>query len=85
MLSRVRWFWELSFFAATTVLAFYAAAPFRHTSLNVLLVLAPLLVVFVAIPAARTLVRESGKLAKSFTWWHGLWFVMFLSALVFRV
>ncbi len=85
MLSRVRWFWELSFFAAATVLAFYAAAPFRHTSVNVLLVLAPLLIVFVAIPAARTLVRESGKLAKSFTWWHGLWFVMFLSALVFRV
>jgi hypothetical protein len=84
-MSKVRWFGQLSLFAVVTAGAFYAAAPFRHTSLNLLLVLSPILIVFAAVPALRTLVQESGKLATSFTWWHGLWFFLFLSGLVFRV
>jgi O-antigen ligase len=80
----VRWIGELSIFALLTALAFYAAAPFRHTLLDVVLVLAPLLIVFVVLPAAKTLFRESAYVARSFTWWQGLWLVMFLSGLVFR-
>jgi O-antigen ligase len=75
---------ELSFFVIGTLAAFYVAAPFRHPILNVLLVLTPLWIVFIAFPVAKTVCRESASLANSFTWWQGLWLVMLLGGLVFR-
>ena len=83
-MTRIRWIGELCLFAMATLVAFYAAAPFRHPLLNVLLVLAPLCIVFIIFPASKTLIQESTRLANSFTWWQGLWLVMFLSGLVFR-
>jgi O-antigen ligase len=84
-MTRVLWIVELSALSVLTVAGFYAAAPFRHTFLDTLLVLAPVLIVFAAFPAVRTISRESVSLTKSFTWWQALWLIMFLSALVFRV
>lgn len=75
----------MSALTVLTVAAFYAAAPFRHTFLDTLLVLSPVLIVFAGVPAVRTISRELVNLKKSFTWWQGLWLLMFLSALVFRV
>jgi O-antigen ligase len=60
-------------------------SPFRHTFLNTLLVLAPVLIVFVVFPAIQTVGHGFVSLKKSFTWWQGLWLIMFLSALVFRL
>jgi len=84
-MTRVLWIVELSALSVLTVAGFYAAAPFRHTFLDTLLVLAPVLIVFAAFPAVRTISHELVSLKKSFTWWQGLWLLMFLSALVFRV
>jgi hypothetical protein len=84
-MTRIRWMGELSLFAMATLLAFYAVAPFRHPMFNVLLVLAPLWIVFIVLPATKTLFRESTCIAKSFTWWQGLWLLTLLSGLVFRL
>src|ERR1700689_5643871 len=84
-MTRVLWIVGLSALSVLTVAGFYAAAPFRHTFLDPLLVLAPVLIVFSAFPAVRTISRELVSLTKSFTWWQALWLLMFLSALVFRV
>jgi len=83
-MTRIRWMGELFLFAMGTLLAFYAVAPFRHTMLTVLLILAPLWIVFIVLPATKTLVRESTSITNSFTWWQGLWLALLLSGLVFR-
>jgi O-antigen ligase len=71
--------------AILTVLAFTFFAPFHHTFLDIALIFSPLLIVFVALPATRTVIREGQNQIKNFTWWQVLWFLFFLSALVFRV
>src|ERR1700690_178760 len=83
-MTRIRWMAELSLFAVGTFVVFYVAAPFNHPILNVLLVLTPIWIVFIAFPVAKTVCRESASLASSFTWWQGLWLVMLLGGLVFR-
>src|SRR6202167_6565662 len=84
-MTRVLWIVELSALSVLTVAGFYAAAPFRHTFLDTLLVLAPVLIVFAAFPAVRTISHELVSLKKSFTWWQGLWLLMLLSALLLEV
>jgi O-antigen ligase len=84
-MTKVRWLATLSLFAVLTVITFTVMSPFHHAILNALLIGAPLILVFVVFPAAKILFRESAKLAHSFTWWQGLWLIMFLSGLVFRV
>jgi len=81
----VWWICEFFLFAGLTVLGFAFVAPFRHTTLNALLIVAPLLLVFLFLPAAQMLCLKSGELVRSFTWWQGLWLLLFLSGLVFRV
>lgn len=68
-----------------TVMAFTFFAPFHHTFLDIALIFSPLLVVFVVLPAAKTVIREGRNQIKSFSWWQAAWFLFFLSALVFRV
>jgi hypothetical protein len=84
-MTRIRWMGELFLFAMGTLLAFYVVAPFRHPMFNVLLVLAPIWIVFIVLPATKTLFQESTSIANSFTWWQGLWLLMLLSGLVFRL
>jgi O-antigen ligase len=47
--------------------------------------MAPLLIVFVGFPALQTISHELVSLKRSFTWWQGLWLLLFLSGLVFRL
>ena len=84
-MTRIRWMGELFLFAMGSLLAFYAAAPFHHPMFDVLLVLAPIWIVFIVLPATKTLFRESTSIASTFTWWQGLWLLMLLSGLVFRL
>lgn len=81
----IRWIGELSVFTIVTLLAFYAAAPFRHPLFNVFLLLAPVWCVFIVFPAMKSLVHESASVAQSFTWWQGLWLLLLLGGLVFRL
>src|SRR5271170_595802 len=71
--------------ALLTFLVFYDSAAFRHPTMLVLVPMIPLALVFVAAPAAKTVFRESVALRASFTWWQGMWFLLFLSGLVFRL
>jgi O-antigen ligase len=81
---RARWIVELSVFAIFTLLALYALTPL-HPFGVVLLLLAPLVCAFVLPGAARTLYVETPALFRSFTWWQGVWLLMLISGLVFRV
>jgi hypothetical protein len=76
---------QLGGIALLTFLVFYDSAVFRHPVMLVLVPLFPLALVFVAAPAAKTVFRESLSLRASFTWWEGLWLLLFLSGLVFRM
>lgn len=68
-----------------TFLVFYDSVLFRHPTILVLVPLLPLVLVFIAAPAARTAWRESSLLCASFTWWQALWLLVFLSGLVIRI
>jgi len=72
-------------FVLLSFMVFYDSVIFRHSALLVLLPLIPLVLVFVAAPAARTTWSETVALRKTFTWWQGIWLLLFLSALVFRM
>src|SRR5450432_663982 len=76
---------QLSGYALLTFLVFYALPLFRHPAILLLVPLLPITLVFVVAPAAKTVFRESISLRTSFTWFQGLWLVLFLSGLVFRV
>jgi O-antigen ligase len=72
-------------FALLTFFVFYDSVLFRHPMFLVLLPLFPLVLLFVVAPAAKTIWCESLSLRASFTWWQGLWLLLFLSGLVFRI
>src|SRR5271156_4259554 len=76
---------QLTGFALLTFLVLDNAALFRHSALLVLLPLIPLALVFVVAPSVGVLRRESVSLLASFSWWQGLWLLLFLSGLVFRI
>jgi O-antigen ligase len=67
-----------------TLLAFYLLTPLRPFGV-LLLLLAPLVCAFVLPGATKTLYVESAALIRSFTWWQGVWVLMLISGLVFRV
>jgi O-antigen ligase len=76
---------QLAVFALLTFLALCDPALYRHGVILVLVPLIPLVLVFIVAPAAKTAYRESLSLRASFTWWQGLWLLLFLSGLVFRM
>jgi hypothetical protein len=76
---------QLSVFALLTCLMLWGSAVYRHPAILVLVPLIPLMLVFILAPAAKTAYRESLSLRESFTWWQGLWLLLFLSGLVFRM
>jgi hypothetical protein len=67
-----------------TFVALYLLTPLRPLGV-ILLLLAPLVCVFVLPGAMKNLYVESQILFKSFTWWQGVWLLMLVSGLVFRV
>jgi O-antigen ligase len=70
--------------AIATIIVLSTPALFRHTALLILVPLIPLILVFLVAPASRTAMRESISVLRDFTWWQGLWLLLFLSSLVFR-
>ena len=83
-MTKVRWIGELLAFAMFTLLALYLLTPLKPLGV-ILLLIAPLVCVFVLPGAMKTLYVESDALFKSFTWWQGVWLLMMVSGLVFRV
>ncbi len=80
---KVRWFWELGAFMLLGALASFTMSSLRSPAAVTLLLLAAV-VVLVALWALGEGVRKAATLTKSFTWWHGLWLLLFLSELTFR-
>ncbi|HUB58881.1 MAG TPA: O-antigen ligase family protein [Candidatus Micrarchaeia archaeon] len=76
---------QLALFALLALVVFSSSAAFRHTRILFLIPLVPLVLVFILAPAAKTAYREWVSLRKSFIWWQGLWLLLFLSGLVFRM
>ncbi len=82
---KMRWVVPLFGFVVLGLAAFYIMAPFHHTTVVLLVMAAPLLLVFV-LPAATRAGWENGtSLLHDFNWQYGLWFLLFLSGLVFRL
>lgn len=83
-MTRIRWIWELLGFALLSVIALYAMAPFRSNLTIVLVLMAPLVLAFMAPSATRPLVEGTANLTKSFTWWHFLILLAVISGLNFH-
>ena len=84
-MTAIRTSFQLAGFALLTFLVFSGPALFRHTTILILVPMLPLVLVFFVAPAAKTALHESASLLVSFTWWQGLWLLLFLSGLVFRM
>ncbi len=81
---RLRWYWLLAIFGGIGLVASWIMISFHKTSVFILVLLAPFVVIL--FPLALTeLVRTSRALVGSFTWYHWLWFFLFLSGLVWRI
>jgi O-antigen ligase len=52
---------------------------------GVAVALAAILIIVLGAMAVPTVFAKSRSLAAAFRWWHGLWFLFFLSGLVFRI
>jgi O-antigen ligase len=74
----------LAGFALLTYVALVVVNPFRSTLGVILILLAPLVAIFILPSATRALVRGAKDLVKNFKWYHGVWFLVLLSGLVFR-
>jgi hypothetical protein len=84
-MTKVRWIGELAVFTVFGLLAFAFMVPFNSTLRVVLVLSAPLALVFVMPSVAHVLVKETAELGRSFTWWQGLWVLVLVSGLVFRL
>jgi O-antigen ligase len=84
-MTKIRWVWELMGFALLSVLALYAMAPFRSNLIVALILALPFVLVFVVPSAIRALAENAAELKKSFTWWHWLILISFVSGLTFRL
>jgi O-antigen ligase len=84
-MTKIRWVWELMGFALLSVIALYAMAPFRSNLMIALVFLVPFVLVFLIPSATSALVENTAELTKSFTWWHWLILISFVSGLTFRL
>jgi hypothetical protein len=84
-MTKVRSVWQLIAFLVIGLLTFYMMVPFESTTRVLLLILLFPTLVFVLPPAIRSGLRNSLTLFRALTWQHGLWFLLFLSGLVFRL
>jgi hypothetical protein len=67
------------------LLTFYMMAPFRSTARALLLILVFPVLIFVVPAAMRSGLRNSAILLRTLSWQHGIWLLLFLSGLVFRL
>jgi exopolysaccharide production protein ExoQ len=84
-MTKMRWLWELTGFALLSVIALYAMAPFRSNLIILLVFAVPFVLVYVVPSAARALMDNAAELTESFTWWHWLILISFVSGLTFRL
>ena len=81
---RLRWVCEFSGFMLIGVMASLALTLFRSVLSAMLALSAPLLLVLFS-KAVLDGLRKFLSLLRSFRWWYGLWLLLFLSGLVFRI
>lgn len=84
-MTKVRSAWQLTAFLVMGLLTFYMMAPFRSTVRVLLLILVFPVLVFVLPAAMRSGLRNSAILLRTLSWQHGIWLLLFLSGLVFRL
>jgi O-antigen ligase len=83
-MTKTRWIWELMGFSLLSIFALYAMAPFRSNLIIALILALPFVLVFLVPSAFRALAENASGLAKSFTWWHWLILLAFVSGLNFH-
>lgn len=81
---RFRWSCEFAAFVLGGAVAGLFVRPFHSATSAILMVFAPLLAIFIC-KACFQGIRQLARLSKSLSWWHGLWLLLFVSALVFQV
>lgn len=74
----------LAGFALLSFVALGVVNPFNSVLAVILILVAPLVAVFILPSATRALTRGATDLARTFKWYHGVWFLVLLSGLVFR-
>jgi O-antigen ligase len=84
-MTKVRSAWLLTAFLIMGLLAFYMMAPFRSSARVLLIVLVFPMLLFVLPAAMRSGLRNSAILLRTLSWQHGIWLLLFLSGLVFRL
>ena len=82
---KVRSAWQLSAFVLMGLLTFYMMAPFRSSARVLLIALVFPMLLFVLPAAVRSGLRNSAMLFRALTWRHGIWLLLLLSGLVFRL
>jgi hypothetical protein len=84
-ITKVRSAWQLSAFVVLGLLAFYMMAPFRSSARVLLIVLVFPMLLFALPTAVRSGLRNSAMLFRAISWQHGIWLLLLLSGLVFRL
>src|SRR5438034_6382786 len=82
---KIRSAWQLSAFVVMGLLIFYMMAPFQSSARVLLIVLVFPMLLFVLPTAVRSGLRNSAMLFRALTWQHGIWLLLLLSGLVFRL
>jgi hypothetical protein len=80
---KVRWVWEVSGFALLGAFAALVMSS-SHRATSMILVLIGLLAVLFLPTGLIQGTRNAFAVVRSFTWWQGLWLLLFVSGLVFR-
>jgi O-antigen ligase len=84
-MTRIRWIGEIAIFALLSVTALYVMAPFHSRVIILLVLVAPVLLLFVFPSAFRAAWSNVVALGHSLTWWHWLILLGLLSSLTFRL
>jgi O-antigen ligase len=82
---KLRWLGILVAFGILGFIALGVVNPFDSALRIVLVLAAPVFLVFVLPGTVRTVLEGARSVAKHFTWYQGLWLLVLVSGLVFRV
>jgi O-antigen ligase len=84
-MTRFRWIGEIAVFALLSITALYVMAPFRSNAVILVVLVAPVLLLFVFPSAVRAAWTNVTSLVHSFTWWHWIVLLALLSGLDYRM
>ncbi len=79
----LRWRWELALFLFLSASAALIMSSSRYDVITVLIVIA-IPAVFLLPGVVAIVIRSGRTLLTGFTWWQGMWLLLFVSGLVFR-